>query len=121
MSEMWRWVDPRVEKVRLDDLRAYLQKRGWRAKQVPQPQVLLYEEPVPETETPRVQLLPASETSRDFRRCVIEVITSLSAVEERHPVTVLDEVLDSRGGASGPNGFPLEAPAENAPAVRSES
>src|SRR5205807_9273330 len=30
MNAMWRWVDPRVAKVRLADLRAYLLARGWK-------------------------------------------------------------------------------------------
>jgi hypothetical protein len=103
---MWRWVDPRVEKVRLEDLRAYLLTRGWKLKPFPRPQVLLFEEPVTGGKEPVVQLLPASEQVRDFRRGVIDTITSLSAVEGRHPVEILNEVLRhaADGQSTGPNG-----------------
>jgi hypothetical protein len=95
MNEMWRWVDPRVEQVRLADLRAYLEGRGWKKKPYPRPQVVLFEEPVKEGGEPVVQLLPVSEQARDFRRSVIEAITSLSAVENRHPVEILNELLET--------------------------
>ena len=106
MSELWRWVDPRVEKVRLADLRAYLLAHGWKLKPFPRPQVLLFEEPVATGKEPVVQLLPASEQAHDFRRSVIDTITSLSAVENRHPVEVLDAVLRHAGDGRppGPNG-----------------
>jgi hypothetical protein len=93
MNEMWRWVDPRVEQVRLADLRAYLRAHGWKQKPYPRPQVAVFEEPVEEGGEPVVQLLPVSEQARDFRRSVIEAITSLSAVENRHPVEILNEIL----------------------------
>ena len=106
MNEMWRWVDPRVEQVRLADLRAYLLARGWKLKSFPRPQVLLFEEPTVEGEEPVVQLLPASDQGRDFRRSVIETITALSALEDRHPVQILTEVLRHAGDErqANPNG-----------------
>ncbi|HKI32730.1 MAG TPA: hypothetical protein VKA46_12835 [Gemmataceae bacterium] len=106
MNELWRWVDPRVEKVRLGDLRAYLLARGWKLKSFPQPQVLVFEEPVEGGEEPVVQVLPVSEQARDFRRSVIDAITSLSALEDRHPVAVLEEILRQapRDRPASPNG-----------------
>jgi hypothetical protein len=105
MSDMGRWVDPRVEKVRLASLSAYLLGHGWRLRPFSQPQLLVFEEPVQGSEEPVVQLLPASEQARDFRRSVIDAITSLSALEERHPVAVLEEVLrqSPRDQPGGPN------------------
>jgi hypothetical protein len=93
VSELWRWIDPRVENVRLADLRAYLLAHGWQLKSFPRPEMFLFEEPVAKGKEPVVQLLPASERAHDFRRCVIEIITSLSAVENRHPLEILDEIL----------------------------
>ena len=72
MTELGRWVDPRVEKVRLADLRTYLLAHGWKLKPFPQPHVLVFEEPVEGGEEPVVQVLPVSEQARDFRRSVID-------------------------------------------------
>jgi hypothetical protein len=113
MSEMGRWVDPRVAKVRLADLRAYLLARGWKLKPFPRPEVILFEEPVARGKEPVVQLLPASEQVRDFRRGVIDAITSLSALENRHPVEVLDEILRHAADA--------QAPAPNGPGQSGET
>jgi len=106
MNEMWRWVDPRVEQVRLADLRAYLLGRGWKPKEYPQPEVIVFQQSAPEGREPVVQVLPASEKTRDFRRSVIEAITSLSALENRHPVEILNEILGPAGDdrPAGPNG-----------------
>jgi hypothetical protein len=106
MNEMWRWVDPRVEQVRLVDLRAYLVSRGWKEKPYTRPQVVVFEKSVAEGEEPVVQLLPDSEQARDFRRSVIEAITSLSAIEERHPIEILNQILDRAGHVrpDSPNG-----------------
>ena len=93
MSELWRWIDPRVESVRLPELRSYLLAHGWKLKSYPQPQVLVFEEPVAGNEEPIVQLVPVSDQVREFRRSVIDVITSLSAVENRHPAAILDDIL----------------------------
>jgi hypothetical protein len=97
MSEMWRWVDPRVEEVGLKDLRAYPLARGWKLRPFVRPQVLVFEEAAAEGEEPVVQKVQASEGARDFRRSVIDTITSLSAIENRHPVEILNEILQQTG------------------------
>jgi hypothetical protein len=107
MNEMWRWVDPRVDFVHLADLQSYLLAHGWKLKPYPQAQAQLFEKPIEGSEEPIVQLLPTSEQIRDFRRSVIDAITSLSAVEERHPIEILNEILrpamsDQFEGSNGP-------------------
>src|SRR5207244_7569561 len=92
MNELWRWIDPRVDQVALADLRSYLLGHGWKLKSFPQPQVLLFEEPVARGMEPVVQRVPAAGQGRDFRRAVVDTITSLSALENRHPVEILNEV-----------------------------
>ena len=39
---MERWVDPRVQGVRVASLREYLEAHGWRRKPFPRPEVLVY-------------------------------------------------------------------------------
>jgi hypothetical protein len=97
----WRWVDPRVDEVRVEGLRAYLLARGWKPKPHPRPQVLVFEEPGGGGGEPVVQVVPASERLRDYRQGVIDVITSLSAYEDRHPVEVLNDILGGQQGGAG--------------------
>jgi CheY-like chemotaxis protein len=82
----WRWVDPRVRDVKLVGVRAYFGRRGYVEKA--------------EAQTARFEsvggpafVLPASELHAGFTRAVIEVLTTLSAAEDRHPVALLDEIL----------------------------
>ena len=118
MSDRERWVDPRVSQVRLKDLKNYLSTHGWKLKPFSRPQVLRFEEPTTGGEEPVVQLVPSSEKHPDFRRGVIDTITSLSECEDRHPVEVLNDILrqdDQRAAtpivaeAAGPELDPLES------------
>lgn len=40
----WRWVDPRVQSVRVSDLGAYFRHKGWTLKPNPNPNLLRFEE-----------------------------------------------------------------------------
>jgi hypothetical protein len=85
---------------------------------------LFFEESVAGNEEPVVQLVPASEQARDFRRSVIDVITSLSAIENRHPVEVLNEILpraaqEQSASANGPNHATVETASSGPEAISS--
>jgi hypothetical protein len=96
----WRWVDPRVQRVRVADLQAYLLGRGWTLRPNPNPNLLRFEEP-PGTAEPLFQMVPASERFADYRQRVAELITTLSEMEDRHPVTILDDILHAGGARDG--------------------
>ena len=102
---MERWVDPRVASVKVADLRSYLEAHGWKLKPFPRPQVLKYEGPLDDEGQPIVLIAPASEKLSDYRRGVVDIITSLSALEDRQPVAVLNDILNQHAsGGSGDNG-----------------
>ena len=88
----WRWVDPRVQRVRVADLQAYFLGRGWTLRPNPNPNLLRFEEPQ-ETTDPLFQMVPASEEFADFHQRITELITTLSELENRHPVQVLEDML----------------------------
>jgi hypothetical protein len=100
----WRWVDPRVTQVGLADLQAYFLRKGWKPKPNPNPNLLRFEKATAE-KSPLFQVIPASEQFADYRQRVVELITTLSELEDRHPVTVLEEVLTAgdrdRSGIAG--------------------
>jgi hypothetical protein len=97
----WRWVDPRIEAVRLADLRAYLAARGWSLVPSPNPDLLRFQAPCEGAGPCFFQVLPASEEFADFRQRVAELVTTLSEIEERHPVAVLDDILHADESANG--------------------
>jgi hypothetical protein len=96
----WRWVDPRVQRVRVADLQAYLLGRGWALRPNPNPNLLRFEEPQ-ETNDPLFQMVPSSERFADYRQRVAELIATLSEIEDRHPVTILDDILRAGGARDG--------------------
>jgi hypothetical protein len=90
----WRWVDPRIREVRLDALRAYLQSRGWREKPVPRPGLVCYETPAQANgQTRPTFTLSGPEDAPDYLMSLTYFLTTLSEIENRHPVAILDELL----------------------------
>jgi hypothetical protein len=87
-----RWVDPRVRDVRVADLEAYLRRLGWVNKPTPIVNALRYDSPAG-LGAPPYLLVPVAEHFTDYVQRVIELITLLSEVEERHPVEVLNDIL----------------------------
>jgi len=96
----WRWVDPRVREVRLQQVSAYLLAHGWKLGTTPNSRSLLFEKKLPGVKAPMTQYLPASEDYSDFARLMTEFITSFSEFEDRHPVDLLNDVLRSEPGAA---------------------
>ena len=90
---MQRWVDPRIQSVRVADVRQYLRDHGWNPKPYPRPELLVFEGPLDDESEPIIQIIPASEKSIDYRLRCVDLITSLSVLEDRHPVEVLQDIL----------------------------
>lgn len=113
LNDLRRWVDPRVWSVRVADLRAYLQRKGWTACPAPRPQQLAFEEPTGNPDGPARLYMPASEEFSDYPQRILEAVTALAEIEGRYAVEVLDDILQSR--ASGePNGAGNRSTAESA-------
>jgi hypothetical protein len=103
LNELRRWVDPRVKGVRVTDVRAYLQRRGWTARSAPRPQQLAFEQPAGSPDERAVIYLPSSEQFVDYPQRVLEVITELAEIEDRYAVDVLNDILAGQPHAD-PNG-----------------
>ncbi len=97
----WRWVDPRIETVSLADLRAYFARRGWKTVPSPNSGLLRFDAPAHDGVAPFFQMVPASEDFADFRQRVTELITTLSEIEDRHPVAVLTDILGTAEAGNG--------------------
>lgn len=95
----WRWVDPRIEAVRIADLRDYFASRGWKLVPNPNPNLLRFEAPAEGGGRSFFQMVPASEQFADFHQRIAELVTTLSEIEDRHPVALLNDIL--RAGEPG--------------------
>jgi hypothetical protein len=90
-----------VAQVKAASLHAYLRSRGWRPRSSPRPQLLAFEEPPRRGGKPVVQTVPASEEGSDYVDGVVRAITTLAVLEDRHPVDVLDDILQRQQGEIG--------------------
>jgi hypothetical protein len=111
----WRWVDPRVDTIGLADLRAYFLHKGWTLKPNPNPNLLRFEKPSVGRGRPFFQMIPSSDQFSDFRLRVPELITTLSELEDRHPIEVLNDILRCGSESGKRNGAESR---EDAEAVR---
>lgn len=99
----WRWVDPRVRQVKVADLQAYLMRCGWVLRPNPNRQLLRFERPTDENGSSLFQMVPANDEPQEFPQRVVELITTLSELEDRHPVAVLDDIVQVRSDAKNGN------------------
>jgi hypothetical protein len=89
----WRWVDSRIQNVRVANVQSYLLRRGWKLEPNSNSNLLRFERLARGNGPPLFQMVPSSEEFADFRQRVAELITTLSELEDRHPVAVLEDIL----------------------------
>jgi hypothetical protein len=95
------WVDPRIDRVTVANVRTYLLNKGWRLQPYPGPELLVFEGPRDDDGEPILQVLPSSERLRDYRMRVGDLIAALSVIEGRPAVDILTDMLTG-AQANGP-------------------
>jgi hypothetical protein len=108
-----RWLDPRLNAVRVADLTAYLERNGW--KQVPSDRsgFLVFEEPAVGPDGPLYQFVPETEAWDGFAAWVYEQIGALAEYEDRFAGDVLADILPAHS-KDGPNGVAADRPPQTA-------
>jgi hypothetical protein len=108
-----RWLDPRLNAVRVADLTDYLNRKGW--KQVPSDRsgFLVFEEPMVGSDGPLYQFVPETEAWDGFAAWVYELIGALAEYEDRFAGDVLADVLSAHTG-DGANGVAAGRPPQTA-------
>jgi GTP1/Obg family GTP-binding protein len=103
------WIDPRYKLVTAAQAEDYLQRHGWQKRAYPMPEVHVFEGPVADSGRPIRQYVPQIESTDDFHRCMLDVITSVARLEKRRAVDVLDDMLGvaSPSGNGSANGHPV--------------
>ena len=87
------WVDPRIDRLTVADVQAYLLNHGWRLHPFPGPELLVFEGPHDDDGEPIIQVLPSSERLRDYRMRLGELLGALSVIENRAAGDVLNDLL----------------------------
>ena len=100
-----RWIDERVYALRVPDVVAYLQARGWKELPPDRPGYRAFQEPTGTTTEgrPVCQFVPSSERD-DLPLRMFELVTGVAEFEERPASTVIDEVLQILQGRPDLNG-----------------
>jgi hypothetical protein len=104
------WVDPRIDRVRVADVRNYLLNRNWRLQPYPGPELLVFEGPKDDDGETIIQVLPASERLKDYRMRLENLIGALAVIEDRPAADVLTDMLAS----AATNGVPAPQQTEGA-------
>lgn len=91
------WIDPRIVRLRPEDVQAYLSRRGWRCVgPATDPNLLRYER-VGETSDAPTLFVPVQAADRGpFLDVMIELVADLACQEDRWAVEVLHDMLESR-------------------------
>jgi hypothetical protein len=98
-----RWVDPRLMKLDLAQVEAYLHSRGWKRLEPDRPNVLVYAEPSGVAE-PLVQFLPVNAVEKEFTQWMFDTIAGIAEFENRAATDVLTDILACPNGDHSVNG-----------------
>ena len=88
-----QWIDPRAFKLPVSAFQEYLCAHGSTRQESPYPQALLFAGPLADDGEPITMAMPASEKAYDFAARVDDFFRRLSILEERHPMEILQEML----------------------------
>jgi hypothetical protein len=100
----WGWVDPRVEQVRVADVQSYMLRHGWKPRPYPRPEALVFGGVLDDDGKEIIQVIPSSESLRDYRLRVVQLINALSVFEDRPPVAILNDILAENAAQTAVNG-----------------
>ncbi len=82
-----------VGALEVSDLTSYLGAKGWRRRDFPRDEVLVFSGPVDDEGEPVEVVFPASKQARDFQDRLRDVLTTLVALEERDGQSIVHEML----------------------------
>jgi hypothetical protein len=103
------WIDPRIERVRLDGLRSYLEHHGWQSLGPASNPALLRYERVAEAEVGPTLFVPVQLDRGPALQWVIEMVGELALYEKRWAVEVLQDILTEVENTDRVNGTPTAA------------
>src|SRR4051794_27108441 len=95
------WLDWGIDLPPLERVRSYLPAHGWRLKDWPGPELLVFEGPLDDDGQPIIQIVPSSEAYQDYPLRVDELVRSLAVIENRPIPEVLRDMLGHADGLAG--------------------
>jgi|SRR5580765_3906460 len=99
-----RWIDPRLDTLRLDQVLVYLDRKGWKELPPDRPGYRAFQEPGEETLAgrPLCQFVPDTEEV-DLPLRMFELLTGIAEAEDRPAAQVIDDIL-ATSKSQGANG-----------------
>jgi len=88
-----RWADPRLQSVRVSQLRSYLLSKAWKEVSPDRPGFCVFEEPTADGEERLYQFVPESDDWDGYPAQVYDLIAAVAAVEDRYAGDVLSDIL----------------------------
>lgn len=78
--------------LEVGDLTSYLEAKGWRRRDFPREEVLLFAGPLDNEGEPIEVVFPASKQAGDFRVRVVDVLKTLTVLEDRDEQSIVYEM-----------------------------
>lgn len=102
------WIDPRITRVRPEDVQAYLTRQGWQCiGPATDPNLLRYERVEASVDAPTLFVPVQMADKGPFLDGMIELVADLARQENRWAVEVLHDILQpapaGSASANGPN------------------
>jgi hypothetical protein len=87
------WIDPRIKQVTVSNVRDYTLAHGWRLRDYPRPDLLVFETVEQVDGELLLITLPSSERMIDYRMHLEDLIGVLGEYERRWASDVLSDIL----------------------------
>ncbi len=97
MNQIGNWIDPRIASVRVEDVRGYMLTARLETSTLSKAKRTAgFSGGMNDDGKPIIQILPSSEKLLDYEIRLEELIRSLSILEQRRTVEILDELLNDQ-------------------------
>jgi len=107
------WIDPRIGKVRAEDVLRYLTLHGWKlVGPASDPNLLRYE--IMENASAPTLFVPVRADDGPALSWTVELVGELARYEDRWAVDVLNDILSQAAGTAPPDGLGTPVTAEPA-------
>ena len=109
------WVDPRIDRLTVAHVRAYLTTHGWKEEPFPRPELLVFRAPKDDDDGLAIEtVLPSRESMIDYPLRIEDLVGVVAWYEDRKAAEVITDMLGGAGANGADRPRPAGAEAEKA-------
>ncbi len=98
-------LDPRVHRITVDGVRAYMLQHGWKVRRHPRGNAIIFACDPEDGGGEIVRFLPISEHFKDYLDRLLELLCALGEFEDRPPLDIVSDMLQLQESSfPAPNG-----------------